>query len=182
MSTQEAIWHGVPMLGIPIFADQFSVTFYVFNQVNHKIYFFQNIHKSVDKGIAEVLYFSDLTKENLYEKLHLMLTDSKFQDNIKITSKAFKDQKETPLERAVWWIEWAIRNPKVGHFKGNGQNFNFLQIESVDVYAFLTIIFSTIVLIQLWISFNILRCIYRYRKKSTLSKSPRSISKNKKQK
>lgn len=180
LSTQEAVWYGVPMLGIPIFAEQFSVISCVFYEFNNKIHSLQNIRKSVDKGIAEMLYFSDLTKENLYEKLHSLLTNPKFQENIQITSKAFKDQKETPLERAVWWIEWAIRNPKVSHFKGNGQNLNFVQIESIDVYAFLAIIFSTIVWVQLWISFKILRWIYR--RKTLTSKLPKSISKNKKRK
>lgn len=117
----------------------------------------------------------------MYEKLHSMLTNPKFEENIQITSKAFKDQKETPLERAIWWIEWAIRNPNVSNFKGNGQKLNFIQIESIDVYAFLTIIFSTIVWVQLWISFKILRCIYN--RKTLASKLPtKPISKNKKKK
>lgn len=153
---------------------------YLFYEFNNNIHSLQNIHKSVDKGIAEFLYLSDLTKENLYEKLHSMLTNPKFEENIQITSKAFKDQKETPLERAIWWIEWAIRNPNVSHFKGNRQKLNFIQIESIDVYAFLTIIFSTIVCVQLWISFKILRCIYN--RKTLTSKLPKPISKNKKKK
>ncbi len=124
----------------------------------------------MDKGIAEFLYFNDLNQENLYKKLHLMLTNPKYGENIKITSNAFKDQKETPLERAIWWIEWAIRNPNVTHFKGNGQHLNFLQIESIDVYAFLTVIVTIIVWLQLWISYKIVRCVC-FKKTSTSRKT-----------
>lgn len=136
----------------------------------------QHIEKSVDKRIAESLYIKDFTRENLKTKLNSLLTNPQYGVNIQITSKAFKDQKETPLERAVWWIEWAIRNPNVSYFKGNEQNLNFLQVESADVYITLTIIFYTFSIIFLWISIKLYN----------ISKSKESlkltVSKNKKKK
>lgn len=68
------------------------------------------------------------------------MSNPKYKKKIEVYSKAFRDQKETPLERAVWWIEWAMRQPAVNVFEGNGKNLNFLQIESVDVIASLTIV------------------------------------------
>lgn len=147
--------------------------------VNNKLILLQNIHRSVDKGIADFIYLNDLTKESLHEKLNSTLTNSKFQENIQIASRAFKDQKEKPLERAIWWIEWAIRNPNVSHYKGLGQSLNFLQIESADVYAFLTIILSAFLWMCFWITFKIVKHFYP-RNSSTSPRPPKS--KKKKQK
>lgn len=105
-----------------------------------------------------------------------MLINPKFQENIQITSRAFKDQKETPLERAIWWIEWVLRNPNVTHFIGNGQNLNFLQIESVDVYAFLTITVLVIIWMFFWISYKIVR--YVFNRKSSEAKVLHKTKKN----
>ncbi|KAJ6636848.1 UDP-glucosyltransferase 2 [Pseudolycoriella hygida] len=123
MSTQEAIWHGVPMLGIPIFFDQYS-----------------NIRKAVDKGIAEVLYIKDLTLENICDKISLLMFHPKYKENIEIYSNAFRDRMETPMQRAIWWIQWAMRQPRRKVYNGNEKILNFLQIESVDVIGFLIII------------------------------------------
>lgn len=110
------------------------------------------------------MHIRDLNEETLYSKLHLMLTNPKYEENIKVTSKAFQDQKEKPLERAIWWIEWAIRNPKVTHFKSNAQHLNFIQIESIDVYAFLTLVVTALVWTLLWVFYKILRCIVASKK------------------
>lgn len=100
----------------------------------------QNIHKAVDKGIAEVLYIKDLSMENICEKILLMMSNPKYKEKIQIYSKAFRDQKETPIQRAVWWIEWTMRHPVEVIFDGYGKQLNFLQIESVDVIGFLTVV------------------------------------------
>lgn len=93
----------------------------------------------MDKGIAEVLYITDLSLDNICAKILLMMSSPKYKEKIQIYSKAFRDQKETPLERAVWWIEWSMRHPLGIVFEGCGKNLNLLQIESVDVIVSLTI-------------------------------------------
>lgn len=96
------------------------------------------MHKAVDKGIAEVLYVSDLTLESICEKILLLMSNPKYREKMQKFTNGFRDQKETPLQRAVWWIEWSIRNPDV--FEKYEQDLNFLQIESVDVISFLTVV------------------------------------------
>ncbi|KAG4078371.1 hypothetical protein HA402_013081 [Bradysia odoriphaga] len=142
MSTQEAIWHGVPMLGIPMFFDQYS-----------------NIHKAVDKGIAEVLYVSDISIENLCEKILLMTMNPKYKEKIRIYSNAFRDQKETPLERAVWWIEWTMRHPVQTVLQGYGRDLNFFQIESMDVIGFVTIVIGLLICGIMMLVIKCIRCV-----------------------
>lgn len=89
-----------------------------------------------------------------------MTSNPKYKENIKILSKVFRDQKETPLERAVWWIEWVMRNPFRNVFEGYGQDLNFLQIESVDVISFLTIVCGFLVYVIILITWKCFRIIF----------------------
>lgn len=160
---QEAIWYAVPMLGIPIFYDQYSVKFNIilfslYNKINKLNLGNQNVHNAVDKGIAEVLYASNLTLEKICEKILLMMSNPKYKRKIQIFSNAFRDQKESPLQRAVWWIEWAMRNPSV--FNGYEQDLNFLQIESVDVISFLTVVCGFLLYVTIFLVKNLCRIIF----------------------
>ncbi|KAG4075278.1 hypothetical protein HA402_003069 [Bradysia odoriphaga] len=146
LSTQESIYHGVPMLGVPIFADQFI-----------------NIRRSVARGFADVLYVKDLSTELLYTKLNNLLTQPKYRESVKLASATFRDQKETPLERALWWVDWVIRNPKINHFRSEHE-LNFLQVESFDVIAFVTTVLLVIVFGFVWLMKTLLRLIFGNRK------------------
>lgn len=148
LSTQEAIWHGIPMLAMPVFLDQFGVKPNLPIQSDKPKFYrtfglitLQNSRKSVKKGIAEQLLFADLSSSTLTEKLRLLLTNQKYKNNIAAASRAFRDQKDTPLERGLWWIEWAMRNPDAAHFKSPSKHLGFFGIHSMDVIAFLTIVF-----------------------------------------
>lgn len=121
-----------------------------------KLFSHQNIHKAVDKGIAEVLYIKDLSLENICEKILLMMSNPKYEQKLEIYSKAFRDQKETPIQRAIWWIEWTMRHPVEIIFDGYGKHLHFLQIESVDVICFLTLV---VVLVLCLIMFLTVKCI-----------------------
>lgn len=100
----------------------------------------QNSRKSVKKGIAEQILFADLSSSTLTDKLRLLLSNPKYKNNIVAASKVYRDQKETPLERGLWWIEWALRNPNAAHFKSPSKHLGFFGIHSIDVIAFLTIV------------------------------------------
>lgn len=93
-----------------------------------------------------------------------MLTKSKYQERIKLASAAFRDQKETPMERALWWIDWVIRNPDADYFKNLDQKLNFLEVESVDVIAILTVAVFLSVYGFVWFLKSILNCIFGDRK------------------
>lgn len=83
--------------------------------------------------------------------------------NIKILSKVFRDQPELPLDRAVWWTEWLLRNPESSALLTSpAVNQSFFVRESIDVIGFLAfVIFITLLAI-----FKILKFIFKRNSKS----------------
>lgn len=57
-----------------------------------------------------------MTTQIIKDKLEALLENPKYSENVKELSVRFRDQKEKPLDRAVWWIEWVLRNPNAEDF------------------------------------------------------------------
>lgn len=56
---------------------------------------------------------------------------------MKIRSKRFRDQPEKPIERAVWWTEYILRNPNPVHLQSPVPKIGFLRSNLFDiVFAF----------------------------------------------
>ncbi|CAG7732085.1 unnamed protein product [Allacma fusca] len=83
LSTQEAAYHGVPVLGIPMFGDQDL-----------------NVKQAATHGYAVMLEILDLTEELLEDRLNTILNDPRFTLKAKHLSSIIKDQPQTPLDRA----------------------------------------------------------------------------------
>lgn len=126
----------------------------------------------MQKGIAEQLAIKDLTSTSLTEKIDQLLSDGKYRKNIVAASKVFRDQKDTPLELGLWWIEWALRNPNAVHFRSSGTDLSFFEIQSIDVIAFLTVALVVIAVIMLAVLRKLLKLVLcRIAKDSRKSKS-----------
>lgn len=88
-----------------------------------------------------------------------MLSNPIYKENMKAISNGFKDQKELPLDRALWWIEWALRNPR-SYVVNRAKNLNYFQIQSIDVISFLTVISLVLMYIVLLAMKKLFNCIF----------------------
>lgn len=55
---------------------------------------------------------------------------------MKITSDRFRDQPEKPLDRALWWINWVLRNPNPEHIKSPTLKLGFIRSNIYDILGF----------------------------------------------
>uniref|UniRef100_A0A182PSE2 UDP-glucuronosyltransferase n=1 Tax=Anopheles epiroticus TaxID=199890 RepID=A0A182PSE2_9DIPT len=120
LSTHEATWYGVPIVGIPFIADQ------------HR-----NLERCVRSGIAKRVYFQTMTTELLRDTIRDVLEDPKYRTNMAKQSALFRDQPEKPLERAVWWIEWLLRHPDATQLQSPVLQLGFVRTYLLDVAFFL---------------------------------------------
>uniref|UniRef100_A0A182PEX5 UDP-glucuronosyltransferase n=1 Tax=Anopheles epiroticus TaxID=199890 RepID=A0A182PEX5_9DIPT len=116
LSTQEAIWHGVPVIGFPVFADQFK-----------------NINYCVARGVGKRLSIEHLKQEELVAAIREIMTTESYRTNMKRMSSLFRDQPEHPLDRAVWWIEWVLRHPDATEMQTHGTRLHWFVKYSYDV-------------------------------------------------
>lgn len=130
LSTHEATWWGVPMVGIPLIADQ------------HR-----NLFKSVSAEVAVKVKFQTLTTEKLKSAINEVLKNPKYAKNMKIRSARFRDQPEKPLERAVWWSEYIIRNPQPTHLRPADFNFGLLGSHFWDIQFLIVLVLVILYLV-----------------------------------
>lgn len=62
-----------------------------------------------------------------------------YRENIAEMSRNFRDQKEKPLERAIWWIEWSMRHPTADYIRSPVLKHGQIAGNSFDLIAVLTV-------------------------------------------
>lgn len=93
LGTQEGTWWGVPIIGIPFFADQ------------HK-----NLKGTMRAGAGVKLNHKELTYDTIKSALLEVLENPKYYKNAQKRGSLFRDQDMKPLDRAMFWLEWAMRH------------------------------------------------------------------------
>uniref|UniRef100_A0A182KBB4 UDP-glucuronosyltransferase n=1 Tax=Anopheles christyi TaxID=43041 RepID=A0A182KBB4_9DIPT len=93
LTIQEAIWYGIPMLGTPNYGDQY-----------------QNVRRIEQLGIGKKLYLEDLNPVTLQKHLVDMISDGRYKQRATEISKMIRDEQFTAQTKAVWAVEWVLRN------------------------------------------------------------------------
>lgn len=91
---RKAIYHGVPVLGIPLFFDQFD-----------------NLLRLKARGAGKFITLKDLNADSFEQGLKELLNQEHYRDNMQRLSRLQKDQSMSPLDQAVFWVEYVIKVP-----------------------------------------------------------------------
>lgn len=89
-------------------------------------------------GLGVKVNFPDLNEENIYNALREVLENKKYTQNIQQVSKLFTIQPQTPLDRAIWWINWVVESPESARLLAV-QNYGFFIDFSLDILLFLAL-------------------------------------------
>jgi len=138
--TTEAVYHAVPLVGLPMFGDQNL-----------------NMEKNEEAGFAITLDYATLTEEKLAQALNEVITEPKYRERVRELSALFRDQPDQPLDRAVFWTEYVLRHQGATHLRSAARDLNFFQYHSLDVIFLL----FTIIWIALHLMFAGLRWVVR---------------------
>ncbi|XP_061128920.1 UDP glucuronosyltransferase 5 family, polypeptide G1 [Syngnathus typhle] len=127
----EAIYHGVPVLGLPLLFDQFD-----------------NLLRLKVRGAARVVEAKSLTAESFLEALKDILENPTYRDNMRRLSRLHHDRPMPPLETAVFWIEYVTRHGGASHLRAVGYSLPWYSYFCLDVVLFITAVVATFA----WIS------------------------------
>uniref|UniRef100_A0AAQ6IF79 UDP-glucuronosyltransferase n=1 Tax=Anabas testudineus TaxID=64144 RepID=A0AAQ6IF79_ANATE len=145
----EAIYHGVPMVGIPMFGDQPD------NMVHMK-----------SKGAAVILDFTSMKTEDLRDAVNTVINEKSYKENAMRLSSIHRDRPMSPLDEAVFWIEFTMRNKGAKHLRVQAHELTWYQYHSLDVLGFIiTVVLLLILLFMKTCRFCFRMCCRRRGKK-----------------
>ncbi|KAM9475421.1 UDP-glucuronosyltransferase 2A1-like isoform 1-T1 [Clarias gariepinus] len=130
-SIYEAIYHGVPMLAIPLMLDQF-----------------ENMVRLKAKGIAEVLELTDLNINTLTESIKNLLDEKQpYMENMREISSLHHDTPIKPMDSVIFWLEFVMRHKGAAHLRTESYKMPWYAYHNVDILAFILSAFMILFLI-----------------------------------
>jgi glucuronosyltransferase len=124
----EAIYHKVPIVGIPLLFDQF-----------------ENILRLEVRGAAKGVDVTKLTSQNFVETLQEVLHDPSYRDSMKRLSDLHRDKPMHPLDTALFWVEFVMRNKGAAHLRTESYKLPWYSYHSLDVMCLLVAVLSLLV-------------------------------------
>ncbi|KAG2468411.1 UD2C1 glucuronosyltransferase, partial [Polypterus senegalus] len=112
----EAIYHGVPMVGLPLLFDQFD-----------------NFVRLTERGAARLLDISNIKTEYVLQVLKDVLENPSYRNNMQRLSRLHHDQPIKPLDAAIFWIESVINNKGAAHLRTESYRMPWYEYHCLDI-------------------------------------------------
>ncbi|XP_050744985.1 UDP-glycosyltransferase UGT5 isoform X2 [Drosophila biarmipes] len=128
LSVIEAAYYAKPVLGMPLFFDQF-----------------RNLEVIEEMGASLSLNLNSMTREELRDAVDRLINQSKYRENALTVSRRFRDQPMHPLETAVYWTEYILRYKGANHMKVSPSQVKLFEYYSLDKFLMVGVRISLVV-------------------------------------
>ncbi|XP_061602188.1 UDP-glucuronosyltransferase 2B17-like [Cololabis saira] len=135
---QEALYHGVPILGLPLIFDQRD-----------------NLLRIEVRGAGKNIDIFSMNEDIFLKGLQEVLNDPSYRMNMQRLSSLHRDQPMKPLDTALFWIEFVMRHKGAAHLRTESYRLPWYSYYSVDVISFLV----GVVLLVLCTFAGLLKCL-----------------------
>ncbi|XP_062243452.1 2-hydroxyacylsphingosine 1-beta-galactosyltransferase-like [Platichthys flesus] len=115
-SIYEAMYHGVPVVGVPLFGDHYDT-----------------MTRVAAKGMGVMLHWKYMTEEDLYTALNSVIKETRYRQQARLLSNIHKDQPGHPVTRAAYWISYLIRHNGASHLRPAAYEVSLYQYFLLDV-------------------------------------------------
>ncbi|XP_068228919.1 UDP-glucuronosyltransferase 1A8-like isoform X1 [Palaemon carinicauda] len=122
----EAVYHGVPLVAMPVFADQGD-----------------NARRVKDRGLGVVLDKTTITADSAYEAITAVLNDTRYRETAERFSSLWQEEGESGAERGARWLERIHRYGRLTHLRMPGGHLSLSQYFALDVFIFLLAVICT---------------------------------------
>ncbi|XP_052871728.1 UDP-glycosyltransferase UGT5-like [Anopheles cruzii] len=130
LSCTESIYHGVPVVGIPIFGDQLL-----------------NMARAELTGWGIGVAYTKLNEASFEKAVNEVLNNEKYSEKIATISRRLRDQPLAPMDLAKFWVEYVLRHDGAKHLISAAQDLNFVEYNNLDVYAFIIAVAGAILVL-----------------------------------
>lgn len=145
---QEAIYHGVPVLGIPLFFDQYD-----------------NLLRLQDRGGAKIIQLGDVNGHSFEQGINEVLHQDSYRQNMQRLSRLHRDQPMAPMDQAIFWVEYVIRHKGAPHLRTEAYKMAWYSYYCLDVLLLLLTV-VTVLLLSTLAMFRFLCCRSRRKTKT----------------
>ncbi|XP_052387849.1 UDP-glucuronosyltransferase 2A2-like isoform X1 [Carassius gibelio] len=126
---QEALYHGIPVIGIPLFFDQYD-----------------NLVRLQVRGGAKIVTLTTLDKYTLHTAIQEVISEPSYRLSMQRLSHLHRDTPVKPLDSALFWIEFVMRHKGAAHLRSVSYKLPWYSYYSVDVAVTL---FAVVLIITL---------------------------------
>ncbi|CAJ0588294.1 unnamed protein product [Cylicocyclus nassatus] len=140
---EEALFRGVPVVVIPMFADQFRNG--------------RNVEK---RGVGKVILKLELSEDKIRSAIQEILSDNSYKQNAMRMSKLMREKPFTAEQRLVRWTNFAVENGILDVLHVQGSRLNSIVYFNLDVIAVVTLIICSLLIVVVKLSRAIRRALF----------------------